>query len=75
MVPILNAMSIHTACYGNHDFDFGLDQLGKLPQGSSHSASHTVCPHSRLHVSLCALLRADRRVCTLYMHMRVHAHV
>mmetsp|Transcript_141091 Transcript_141091/g.367249 ORF Transcript_141091/g.367249 Transcript_141091/m.367249 type:complete len:1799 (+) Transcript_141091:59-5455(+) len=27
MVPALNAIGIHTACYGNHDFDFGVDQL------------------------------------------------
>jgi len=27
MVPALNAVGINTACYGNHDFDFGVDQL------------------------------------------------
>lgn len=27
MVPALNAIGIHTACYGNHDFDFGVDNL------------------------------------------------
>jgi len=30
MIPALNAIGIHTACYGNHDFDFGLDQLEKM---------------------------------------------
>lgn len=27
MVPALNSIGIHTACYGNHDFDWGVDQL------------------------------------------------
>lgn len=27
MVEVLNRMSIHTAIYGNHDFDFGVDTL------------------------------------------------
>ncbi|CEM27002.1 unnamed protein product [Vitrella brassicaformis CCMP3155] len=30
MVPFLNMMNIHTACFGNHDFDFGLDHLEYL---------------------------------------------
>ncbi|CAE8582482.1 unnamed protein product, partial [Polarella glacialis] len=30
MVPALNAIGIHTACYGNHDFDFGVDQLQEM---------------------------------------------
>jgi len=30
MVPALNAVGIHTACYGNHDFDFGVDQLVEM---------------------------------------------
>eukprot|EP00931_Biecheleriopsis_adriatica_P038098 TRINITY_DN2184_c0_g1_i1.p1 TRINITY_DN2184_c0_g1~~TRINITY_DN2184_c0_g1_i1.p1 ORF type:complete len:1777 (-),score=465.99 TRINITY_DN2184_c0_g1_i1:6-5336(-) len=30
MVPALNAIGIHTACYGNHDFDFGVDQLEEM---------------------------------------------
>ena len=30
MVPILNALGIHTACFGNHDFDFGVDKLKEL---------------------------------------------
>lgn len=30
MVPFLNMMKIHTACYGNHDFDFGVDHLELL---------------------------------------------
>lgn len=30
MVPALNAIGVHTACYGNHDFDFGVDQLEKM---------------------------------------------
>ncbi|CAJ1391032.1 unnamed protein product, partial [Effrenium voratum] len=30
MVKALNAVGIHTACYGNHDFDFGVDQLEEL---------------------------------------------
>nr|XP_054748733.1 snake venom 5'-nucleotidase-like [Lytechinus pictus] len=27
MVPILNALRVNTAVYGNHDFDFGVDDL------------------------------------------------
>eukprot|EP00434_Breviolum_minutum_P015357 symbB.v1.2.013534.t1/scaffold961.1/size148688/6 len=27
MITALNAIGIHTACYGNHDFDFGVDNL------------------------------------------------
>mmetsp|Transcript_82483 Transcript_82483/g.229958 ORF Transcript_82483/g.229958 Transcript_82483/m.229958 type:complete len:1740 (-) Transcript_82483:51-5270(-) len=30
MVPALNAVGINTACYGNHDFDFGVDELVEL---------------------------------------------
>lgn len=30
MVTALNAVGIHTACYGNHDFDFGIDQLEEM---------------------------------------------
>ncbi|KAL8436396.1 hypothetical protein ACSSS7_001796 [Eimeria intestinalis] len=27
MVPFLNLLKVHTACCGNHDFDFGIDEL------------------------------------------------
>ena len=30
MVPVLNALGLTAACYGNHDFDFGVDTLLKL---------------------------------------------
>jgi len=30
MIPFLNLLKIHTACLGNHDFDFGIDQLEYL---------------------------------------------
>jgi len=30
MITALNAIGIHTACYGNHDFDFGVDNLEAL---------------------------------------------
>ena len=30
MPPVLNAMGIACACYGNHDFDFGVDALLRL---------------------------------------------
>ncbi len=30
MTPVLNRCRIHTAVVGNHDFDFGLDQLNHL---------------------------------------------
>ena len=33
MVPVLNECNVHTAVLGNHDFDFGLVQLGKLMKG------------------------------------------
>ncbi|KAJ1972857.1 hypothetical protein H4R33_007037 [Dimargaris cristalligena] len=32
MVPVLNALNMDVACYGNHDFDFGVDVLEKLSQ-------------------------------------------
>uniref|UniRef100_T1ISA7 5'-Nucleotidase C-terminal domain-containing protein n=1 Tax=Strigamia maritima TaxID=126957 RepID=T1ISA7_STRMM len=27
MIPVLNALNVHCAVYGNHDFDFGIDNL------------------------------------------------
>ncbi|XP_054710745.1 trifunctional nucleotide phosphoesterase protein YfkN-like [Uloborus diversus] len=27
MIPVLNTCGVHCACYGNHDFDFGVDNL------------------------------------------------
>nr|XP_058967824.1 5'-nucleotidase-like isoform X1 [Pocillopora verrucosa] len=27
MIPILNALNVHVAVFGNHDFDFGVDEL------------------------------------------------
>ncbi|CDJ61498.1 nucleotidase, putative [Eimeria maxima] len=27
MIPFLNLLKVHTACLGNHDFDFGIDEL------------------------------------------------
>ncbi|GBG29560.1 5'-nucleotidase [Hondaea fermentalgiana] len=30
MVPILNNACVSAACFGNHDFDFGIDQLTRL---------------------------------------------
>ena len=30
MVPVLNGIGVHTACYGNHDFDFGVENLEDL---------------------------------------------
>eukprot|EP00908_Phaeocystis_cordata_P013571 Transcript_24638.p1 GENE.Transcript_24638~~Transcript_24638.p1 ORF type:complete len:601 (+),score=299.50 Transcript_24638:121-1923(+) len=30
MVPVLNCFNIHTACFGNHDFDFGVENLEQL---------------------------------------------
>lgn len=27
MVPVLNALGVHCAVYGNHDFDHGVDNL------------------------------------------------
>ena len=30
MVPVLNALNLTAACYGNHDFDFGVDTLLRL---------------------------------------------
>ena len=30
MVPVLNAINPHVGCYGNHDFDFGVEQMEKL---------------------------------------------
>ena len=33
MVPVLNASQIDVACMGNHDFDFGIDNLVSLAAG------------------------------------------
>uniref|UniRef100_A0A7S2S175 5'-nucleotidase n=1 Tax=Mucochytrium quahogii TaxID=96639 RepID=A0A7S2S175_9STRA len=30
MVPVLNAIGVDVACFGNHDFDFGIEELMKL---------------------------------------------
>ncbi|GFT36426.1 5'-nucleotidase, partial [Nephila pilipes] len=27
MIPVLESCGVHCACYGNHDFDFGVDNL------------------------------------------------
>uniref|UniRef100_A0A7S4PX53 Adenylate kinase n=1 Tax=Alexandrium monilatum TaxID=311494 RepID=A0A7S4PX53_9DINO len=35
MVPALNAVGIHMACYGNHDFDFGVDELVDMASQSN----------------------------------------
>ena len=32
MVPVLNQLGITAACYGNHDFDFGAENLVKLSE-------------------------------------------
>ena len=31
MIPVLNAIGVHCALYGNHDFDHGVDNLVKVP--------------------------------------------
>ena len=33
MPPILNAIGVHVAAVGNHDFDFGVSQLIQLTKG------------------------------------------
>jgi len=40
MVPILNAIGVHCALYGNHDFDHGVDNLVKV---------HLFCNFSECH--------------------------
>jgi len=30
MIPVLNAIGVHCALYGNHDFDHGVDNLVKV---------------------------------------------
>eukprot|EP00731_Ephydatia_muelleri_P026836 Em0018g936a len=35
MVPVLNKLGVNVAVYGNHDFDFGIDQLVKVSQQTS----------------------------------------
>eukprot|EP00656_Telonema_subtile_P042859 TRINITY_DN4881_c0_g1_i6.p1 TRINITY_DN4881_c0_g1~~TRINITY_DN4881_c0_g1_i6.p1 ORF type:complete len:547 (-),score=137.40 TRINITY_DN4881_c0_g1_i6:196-1836(-) len=35
MVPVLNAVGVDVACYGNHDFDFGTEHLELLAQQCS----------------------------------------
>lgn len=30
MTPVLNELNVDMACYGNHDFDFGEEQLIEL---------------------------------------------
>jgi 5'-nucleotidase len=39
MIPILNAIGVHCALYGNHDFDFGVENLTKV----SSSGYQLVC--------------------------------
>eukprot|EP01090_Pellita_catalonica_P020881 TRINITY_DN7663_c0_g1_i1.p1 TRINITY_DN7663_c0_g1~~TRINITY_DN7663_c0_g1_i1.p1 ORF type:complete len:588 (-),score=105.66 TRINITY_DN7663_c0_g1_i1:854-2617(-) len=36
MVPILNALNISAAVYGNHDFDFGIETLKQLTKESTY---------------------------------------
>lgn len=35
--PILNSLNIHTACLGNHDFDYGVENLEKFVRGTNFS--------------------------------------
>lgn len=35
MVPVLNELGIKVACYGNHDFDFGIEDLILLTKETS----------------------------------------
>ena len=35
MVPVLNKLGTHCACYGNHDFDFGIETLEELAEKTS----------------------------------------
>jgi len=35
MVPVLNAIGVHCALYGNHDFDHGVDTLVQVSSGGS----------------------------------------
>eukprot|EP00873_Tetraselmis_striata_P009001 jgi/Tetstr1/429265/TSEL_019183.t1 len=37
MAPILNSLNIHTACLGNHDFDYGVENLEKFVRGTNFS--------------------------------------
>ena len=30
MLPVLNKLGVHTACIGNHDFDFGMETMSEL---------------------------------------------
>ncbi|XP_072024736.1 uncharacterized protein [Amphiura filiformis] len=36
MLPVLNAMKINTAVFGNHDFDFGVDELQDFTRESNY---------------------------------------
>jgi 5'-nucleotidase len=36
MVPVLNSLHLTAACYGNHDFDFGVDTLLKHKSKANH---------------------------------------
>jgi len=35
MVPALNAVGIDVACFGNHDFDFGSEELAEMSQATN----------------------------------------
>jgi len=37
MIPVLNALGIHCALYGNHDFDYGVDNLVEVCNYQHHS--------------------------------------
>jgi len=41
MVPVLNAIGVHCALYGNHDFDHGVDNLVKVPSLILCSVKHS----------------------------------
>ncbi len=35
MVPVLNAIGIEAACIGNHDLDYGIEELTDLIRGTN----------------------------------------
>eukprot|EP00971_Amphidinium_carterae_P161827 3208040-Amphidinium_carterae.1 len=53
MVPALNAIGIEIACFGNHDFDHGLEELQLLSK-----ERHMTCTNSRLEASEAKPLRS-----------------
>lgn len=66
MVPLLEALKIDMACYGNHDFDFGEERLKELSRKTSFpwllSNAFHKSPHGKKASATTLLACADNYV-------------